>query len=79
MNLLVFDNVVHFNDAILFIGLQVKIFSGRKLDFEPKHCANLRSDQDFMTLVEFSKQHPYGKSVGLVDMRFGSIEASVKA
>ncbi|CAD5319224.1 unnamed protein product [Arabidopsis thaliana] len=53
----------------------VKIFSGRKLDYEPKHCANLRSDQDFMTLVEFSKQHPYGKTVGLVDMRFGSIEA----
>ncbi|KFK34860.1 hypothetical protein AALP_AA5G202400 [Arabis alpina] len=52
----------------------VKIFSGRKLDYEPKHCANIRSDQDFMTLVEFSKEHPYGKAVGLLDLRFGSIE-----
>ncbi|VVB08388.1 unnamed protein product [Arabis nemorensis] len=53
----------------------VKIFSGRKLDYEPKHCANNRNDQDFMTLVEFSKEHPYGKAVGLLDLRFGSIEA----
>ena len=30
-----------------------------------------------MTLVEFSKQHPYGKAVALLDLKFGSIEASV--
>lgn len=71
--------LMHFTDAMLFIGLQVKIFSGRKLDYEPKHCGNRRSDQDFMTFVEISKQHPYGKAVGLVDMRFGSIEASVQS
>ncbi|CAA7039015.1 unnamed protein product [Microthlaspi erraticum] len=56
----------------------VKVFSGRKLDYEHKHCGDCgerRSDKDFMTLVEFSKQHPYGKAVGLLDMRFGSFEA----
>lgn len=63
--------------CFFLFDLQVRIFSGRKLDYEPKHCANHRSDQDFTTLVEFSKQHPYGKAVGLIDMSFGSIEVSV--
>ncbi|XP_019088284.1 PREDICTED: glycine-rich domain-containing protein 2-like isoform X2 [Camelina sativa] len=39
----------------------VKFYSGRKLEYEPKHNAKLKSEQDFMTAVEFSKQHPYGK------------------
>ncbi|XP_010531340.1 PREDICTED: glycine-rich domain-containing protein 1-like [Tarenaya hassleriana] len=53
----------------------VKVYSGRKLDYEPKHCTKRRSDQDFMTAVEFSKQHPYGKAVGLLDLKFRSFEA----
>ncbi|XP_019089172.1 PREDICTED: glycine-rich domain-containing protein 1-like [Camelina sativa] len=44
------------------------------LDYEPKYYANLRSDKDYVTLVDFSKQHPYVKVVGLVDMKFGSVE-----
>lgn len=52
----------------------VKVYSGRKLEYEPKHCTKLRSEQDFMTAVEFSKQHPYGKAVGLLDLKFGSVE-----
>ncbi|CAA7019781.1 unnamed protein product [Microthlaspi erraticum] len=64
------------NPVFELLGARVvKVFSGRKLDYEPKHCGNRRSDQDFMTLVEFSKEHPYGKAVGLLDFRFGSIEA----
>ncbi|KAL0897900.1 hypothetical protein Bca101_081861 [Brassica carinata] len=59
----------------LFGTRVVKIFSGRKLDYEPKHCANRRCNEDFMTLVEFSKQHPYGKAVALLDLKLGSIEA----
>jgi len=54
----------------------VKVYSGRKLEYEPKHCSKLRSEQDFMTAVEFSKQHPYGKAVGLLDLKFGSIEVT---
>ncbi|CAN8283927.1 unnamed protein product [Cochlearia groenlandica] len=52
----------------------VRIFSGRKLDYEPKHCANHGNEQVYMTLVEFCKEYPYGKAVGLLDLRFGSIE-----
>lgn len=73
-----FDFVLPFNDEMLLLVLQVKFFSGRKLDYEPKHCAKRRSEEDFMTLVEFSKQHPYGKAVALLDLKFGSIEASVE-
>ncbi|KAG2291168.1 hypothetical protein Bca4012_007119 [Brassica carinata] len=55
----------------------VRVYSGRKLEYEPKHCAKLRSEQDFfMTAVEFSKEHPYGKAVGLLDLKTGSIEAN---
>ncbi|KAF8051077.1 hypothetical protein N665_1805s0007 [Sinapis alba] len=57
----------------------VKVYTGKKLEYETKHCAKLRrSEQDFMTAVEFSKQHPYGKAVGLLDLKFGSIEANEK-
>nr|AWW15255.1 hypothetical protein [Leavenworthia alabamica] len=56
----------------------VKVYCGRKLEYEPKHCAKLRSEQDYMTAVEFSKKHPYGKAVGLIDLKFGSIEANEK-
>ncbi|KAH0929645.1 hypothetical protein HID58_015372 [Brassica napus] len=67
------------NQLFELLGTRVvKIFSGRKLDYEPKHCAKRRSDEDFMTLVEFSKQHPYGKAVALLDLKFGSIEASAE-
>uniref|UniRef100_A0A1J3FCN7 Glycine-rich domain-containing protein 2 n=1 Tax=Noccaea caerulescens TaxID=107243 RepID=A0A1J3FCN7_NOCCA len=56
----------------------VKVYSGRKLEYEPKHCGKMRSEQDFMTAVEFSKEHPYGKAVGLLDLKFGSVEANEK-
>ncbi|XP_010432017.1 PREDICTED: glycine-rich domain-containing protein 2-like [Camelina sativa] len=53
----------------------VTFYLGRKLEYEPKHNAMLKSEKDFMTAVEFSKQHPYGKAAGLLDLKFGSIEA----
>ncbi|CDY63918.1 BnaC07g51250D [Brassica napus] len=56
----------------------VKVYYGRKLEYETKHWAKLRSEQDFLTAVEFSKQHPYGKAVGLLDLKFGSFEANEK-
>ncbi|XP_024014092.1 glycine-rich domain-containing protein 1 isoform X2 [Eutrema salsugineum] len=69
-------NQTNANPLFELLGTRVvKIFSGRKLDYEPKHCANRGNDQDFMTLVEFSKKHPYGEAVGLLDLRLGSIEA----
>ncbi|KAK4585024.1 hypothetical protein RGQ29_022620 [Quercus rubra] len=49
----------------------VKFFPGRKLEYEPKHCEKHRSEQDFMTAVEFSKEDPYGKAVALLDLKSG--------
>ncbi|KAJ4880187.1 Glycine-rich domain-containing protein 2 [Raphanus sativus] len=55
----------------------VKVYSGRKLEYEPKHCVKMRSEQGFfMTAIEFSKEHPYGKAVGLLDLKSGSFEAN---
>ncbi|KAG2319112.1 hypothetical protein Bca4012_054634 [Brassica carinata] len=70
----------HETDGPLFeiMGVRmVKVYSGRKLEYEPKHCVKIRSEQDFfMTAVEFSKEHPYGKAVGLLDLKTGSVEAN---
>ncbi|KAG5621273.1 hypothetical protein H5410_006491 [Solanum commersonii] len=51
----------------------VKFFPGQRLDYEHKHCTKQRSQDDFMTAVEFSAQDPYGKAVALVDLKFGVI------
>ncbi|KAM2005270.1 hypothetical protein FF1_000513 [Malus domestica] len=52
----------------------VKIFHRRKLDYEPKHCDKHKSEQDFMTLVEFSAENPYGKAVALLDLKSGCVQ-----
>ena len=53
--------------------IQVKLFPGRKLEYEPKHCAKHRNerDRDFMTVVEFSAEDPYGRAVALLDFKSG--------
>lgn len=58
----------------LVLLAQLKIFKGRKLDFEPKHCGKQRSEQDFMTAVEFSAEDPYGKAVALLDLKSGLVK-----
>ncbi|KAJ6340243.1 hypothetical protein OIU77_008075 [Salix suchowensis] len=52
----------------------VKLFQGKKLDFEPKCCEKKRSELDFMTAVEFSAENPYGKAVALLDLKSGSVK-----
>ncbi|KAM7275109.1 hypothetical protein ACFE04_016975 [Oxalis oulophora] len=47
----------------------LKIFPGKKLDYESKHCEHQRTEQDFMTVVEFSAKFPYGKAVALLDLK----------
>ncbi|KAK9285971.1 hypothetical protein L1049_025173 [Liquidambar formosana] len=49
----------------------VKLYSGRKLEYEPKHCERQRSEKDFMTAVEFSAEDPYGKAVALLNLKSG--------
>lgn len=52
----------------------MKVFPGRKLDFECKNCERKRSEREFMTLVEFSVEHPYGKALALLDLRSGLVK-----
>ncbi|XP_015065966.1 glycine-rich domain-containing protein 1 [Solanum pennellii] len=51
----------------------VKFFPGQKLDYEHKHCAKRRNQDDFMTAIEFSSEHPYGKALALLDLKSGVI------
>ncbi|KAL2938938.1 Glycine-rich domain-containing protein 2 [Bienertia sinuspersici] len=62
------------NDGHLFelLGYKmVRLYAGRKLDYEPKHIEMQKSEQDFMTAVEFSAEHPYGKAIALIDFKHG--------
>ncbi|KAK2986691.1 hypothetical protein RJ640_010916 [Escallonia rubra] len=52
----------------------VKLFPGRKLDYEPKHCEKRGSDCDFITAVEFSAEDPYGRAVALLDLKSGVVK-----
>lgn len=56
-----------------YLLVQVKLFRGRKLDYESKHCEKHKSEQEFMTLVEFSAEDPYGKAVALLDLKSGFV------
>ncbi|KAI3785198.1 hypothetical protein L1987_44312 [Smallanthus sonchifolius] len=49
----------------------VKLVTGRKLDYEPKHVNKQTNERNFMTAVEFSADHPYGKAVALIDLKSG--------
>ncbi|XVE86905.1 hypothetical protein DITRI_Ditri18aG0073200 [Diplodiscus trichospermus] len=53
----------------------VKVFLGRKLDYEPKHCEKQRDEKNFVTAVEFSAEHPYGKAVASLDLKSGCLKA----
>lgn len=61
------------NLLIVFL-VQVKIFPGRKLDYEPKHCEKQKNEQGFMTAVEFSAENPYGKAVALLNLKSGFVK-----
>uniref|UniRef100_A0A5B7BIP7 Glycine-rich domain-containing protein 1 n=1 Tax=Davidia involucrata TaxID=16924 RepID=A0A5B7BIP7_DAVIN len=49
----------------------LKLFPGRKLEYEPKHCEKRRNEEDYVTVVEFSGEDPYGKAVALLDLKSG--------
>ncbi|KAI4328100.1 hypothetical protein L6164_020485 [Bauhinia variegata] len=54
----------------------VKVFPGRKLDYEPRHCE--KYETDYLTAVEFSVEDPYGKAVALLDLRSRFVKAKEK-
>lgn len=55
----------------------MRLFAGRKLDYEPKHCKNKKTEQDFMTAIEFSADCPYGRAVALIDFKRGVFEVYI--
>ncbi|XP_059629772.1 glycine-rich domain-containing protein 1-like [Cornus florida] len=50
------------------------IFRGRKLDYELNYCRKEKNERDFMTIVEFSEENPYGKAVALLNLETGFLK-----
>lgn len=61
---------VHLNIGVFS---QVIIFPGRKLEYGTRYYRNEKGNC-FMTAVEFSGTHPYGKAVALMDLANGFLE-----
>ncbi|KAK9066958.1 hypothetical protein SSX86_014282 [Deinandra increscens subsp. villosa] len=59
------------SDLLLTGPHMVKLITGRKLDYAPKHVDKQTNEHSFMTAVEFSADHPYGKAVALIDLKSG--------
>lgn len=52
----------------------MRLYAGRKLDYEPKQCEKQRSEHDFMTAVEFCAEYPYGRALALFDFKHGILK-----
>ncbi|KAL2927075.1 Glycine-rich domain-containing protein 1, partial [Bienertia sinuspersici] len=69
------------NDGHLFelVGdRMVRLFAGRKLDYEPTKYQDKRSERDFMTAIEFSTEYPYGRAVAIIDLKHGILKVKEK-
>lgn len=49
----------------------VKLFPGKKLEYETKQCEKHKSEKEAITVVEFSTEDPYGRAVALLDLKSG--------
>ncbi|XP_020586953.1 glycine-rich domain-containing protein 1-like [Phalaenopsis equestris] len=54
---------------------QLKLFPGRKFEYQPKNAMQAKSE-NFMTVVEFSAENPYGKAMALFDLKSGLVKIS---
>ncbi|CAN6482275.1 unnamed protein product [Victoria cruziana] len=52
----------------------VKLFLGRKLDFELEYYKKQKSEHDFITIVEFPPEYPYGKALALFNLKSGFLK-----
>ncbi|CAK9148513.1 unnamed protein product [Ilex paraguariensis] len=50
---------------------KITIFHGRKLAYEIEDCKRKEDERDFMTVVEFSDEDPYGKAIALLNLKSG--------
>ncbi|GMI77352.1 Glycine-Rich Domain Protein1 [Hibiscus trionum] len=55
---------------------KVVTFRGRKLGYEINSSKNQKNEEHFVTAVEFSTDHPYGKAVALINFKSGIIQIS---
>ncbi|XP_020272734.1 glycine-rich domain-containing protein 1 [Asparagus officinalis] len=51
---------------------RIKLFPGKKLECEPKNCHHI--ELNFITAVEFSADHPYGRAIALLDIESSLIK-----
>ncbi|CAM8985696.1 unnamed protein product [Rhodiola kirilowii] len=49
----------------------VRFYPGRKLDYEPKCCSKGGSETEFLTAIEFSEAHPFGKAIAVLNWKSG--------
>lgn len=54
---------------------QLKLIPGRKLDYQPGNVEPDNADE-FMTVVEFTAENPYGKAIALLDMKSALVKVS---
>ncbi|XP_078436875.1 glycine-rich domain-containing protein 1-like isoform X2 [Wolffia australiana] len=55
----------------------VRLYLGRKLEFDPRTCAHHRTDENnYITAVQFSSDHPYGRAVALINVKSAFIKVS---
>ncbi|KAK2981710.1 hypothetical protein RJ640_005962 [Escallonia rubra] len=57
-------------------GKKMTIYNGRKLQYEINSFERKGYEGDFMTIVEFSDENPYGKAVALLNLRSGFIKVT---
>lgn len=48
--------------------VQIKLYLGKKLEYEAKCCKLHSEDDAFVTAVQFCNNYPYGKAIALLDM-----------
>ncbi|KAM0953050.1 putative Glycine-rich domain-containing protein [Dioscorea sansibarensis] len=54
---------------------QIKLFLGKKLEYEPENN-NMDIDEEYITAVEFSADHPYGKALALLGIKSGTMKVN---
>ncbi|KAI3910918.1 hypothetical protein MKW98_022605 [Papaver atlanticum] len=52
----------------------VRLFPGRALEYEPKNCEKQKNESEFVTVVEFSEENPYGKALALLNPKCGFLK-----
>ncbi|KAK9670141.1 hypothetical protein RND81_13G180500 [Saponaria officinalis] len=70
------DSSVKDDSLLELVGYEmVKLFPGRRLDFESNNADDTISEQDFTSVIGFSEDYPYGRAIALINSKLGMIKA----